>query len=50
MCGGEPAYARALGCGDLAAPLTRGDGMPTVIGHHDVKDTEYWLASPKRES
>jgi hypothetical protein len=23
--------------------------MPTVIGHHDVKDTEHWLASPKRE-
>ena len=23
--------------------------MPTVIGHHDVKDTERWLASPKRE-
>jgi hypothetical protein len=23
--------------------------MPTVIGHHDVKDVEHWLASPKRE-
>jgi len=23
--------------------------MPTVIGHHDVKDTNHWLASPKRE-
>jgi hypothetical protein len=23
--------------------------MPTVIGHHDVTDTEHWLASPKRE-
>ena len=23
--------------------------MPTVIGHHDVKDTRHWLASPKRE-
>jgi hypothetical protein len=23
--------------------------MPTVIGHHDVKDTEHWLASPRRE-
>ena len=23
--------------------------MPTVIGHHDVKDTEHWLASSKRE-
>jgi hypothetical protein len=23
--------------------------MPTVIGHHDVKDTKHWLASPKRQ-
>jgi hypothetical protein len=23
--------------------------MPTVIGHHDVKDSQHWLASPKRE-
>jgi hypothetical protein len=23
--------------------------VPTVMGHHDVKDTEHWLASPKRE-
>ncbi len=23
--------------------------MPTVIAHHDIKDTEHWLASPKRE-
>ena len=23
--------------------------MPTVIAHHDVKDTKHWLASPKRE-
>jgi hypothetical protein len=23
--------------------------MPTIIAHHDVKDTEHWLASPKRE-
>ena len=22
--------------------------MPTVIAHHDVNDTEHWLASPKR--
>jgi hypothetical protein len=22
--------------------------MPTVIGHHHVKDTDHWLASPKR--
>ena len=23
--------------------------MPTVIAHHDVQDTDHWLASPKRE-
>ena len=23
--------------------------MPTVIGHHNVKDTAHWLASSKRE-
>jgi hypothetical protein len=23
--------------------------MPTIIGHHDVKDTGHWLASSKRE-
>jgi hypothetical protein len=23
--------------------------MPTVIAHHDVKDANHWLASPKRE-
>ena len=23
--------------------------MPTVIGHHDVKDKDHWLASPKRK-
>ena len=23
--------------------------MPTIMGHHDVKDTKHWLASPKRE-
>jgi hypothetical protein len=23
--------------------------VPTVIAHHDVNDTEHWLASPKRE-
>ena len=23
--------------------------MPTVIAHHDVTDTDHWLASPKRE-
>ncbi|MCW2646633.1 MAG: hypothetical protein JWP07_2742 [Pseudonocardiales bacterium] len=23
--------------------------MPTIIGHHDVKDKDNWLASSKRE-
>ena len=23
--------------------------MPTVIAHHDVKDKNHWLASPRRE-
>jgi hypothetical protein len=23
--------------------------MPTVFGYHDVKDTDHWLASPRRE-
>ena len=23
--------------------------MPTIIGHHDVKDKDHWLASTKRE-
>jgi hypothetical protein len=23
--------------------------MPTVIGYHEVTDTDHWLASPKRE-
>jgi hypothetical protein len=23
--------------------------MPTVIGHHDVKDKDHWLGSSKRE-
>jgi hypothetical protein len=23
--------------------------MPTVIGHHDVKDKDRWLTSPRRE-
>ena len=23
--------------------------MPTVIGYHDVRDRDHWLASPKRE-
>ena len=23
--------------------------MPTILIHHDVDDTDHWLASPKRE-
>ena len=23
--------------------------MPTIFGYHDVKDTDHWLVSPKRE-
>ena len=23
--------------------------MPTIIGHHDVKDKDHWLSSPKRD-
>jgi hypothetical protein len=23
--------------------------MPTVVAHHDVKDQQHWLTSPKRE-
>jgi hypothetical protein len=29
--------------------INRRSSMPTVIGYHDVKDTDHWLASPKRE-
>lgn len=29
--------------------MTRGTVMPTIIGYHSVKDTDHWLASPKRE-
>jgi hypothetical protein len=23
--------------------------MPTIVGYHSVKDTDHWLASPRRE-
>lgn len=23
--------------------------MPTIFGYHDVKDTDHWLGSPRRE-
>jgi hypothetical protein len=41
-------YVPAPGA-ELAAPDPRRQLMPTVIAHHDVKDTDHWLASPKRE-
>jgi len=34
---------------DRRGQLDKGDTMPTIIGHHDVKDTKHWLASTKRE-
>jgi hypothetical protein len=34
---------------DFRAPDAEETSMPTVIGHHDVKDTDHWLASPRRE-
>ena len=30
-------------------PRRRGGTVPTVIAHHEVKDKDHWLASPKRE-
>jgi hypothetical protein len=33
----------------LVPMIDRRSWMPTVIGHHDVKDTDHWLASPRRE-
>jgi hypothetical protein len=24
--------------------------MPTIVAHHEVKDTKHWLASPQRDS
>jgi hypothetical protein len=23
--------------------------MPTIVAHHDIKDRDHWLASPKRK-
>jgi hypothetical protein len=23
--------------------------MPTIVAHHDIKDKDHWLASPKRK-
>jgi hypothetical protein len=40
---------RAPGLDAAAGTRPSGGTMPTVIGHHDVKDKDHWLASPKRE-
>jgi hypothetical protein len=41
---------RGFGSGATARPTSpKETAMPTVIGHHDVKDKDHWLASPKRE-
>ena len=47
---GRFAYYRAEPQGLTPVGLgRRGGAMPTLIGHHDVKDRDHWLASPKRE-
>jgi hypothetical protein len=33
----------------LAEPDDPRRAMPTVIAHHDVKDTDHWLASSRRD-
>jgi hypothetical protein len=35
--------------GLIVGSTTPGGTMPTIIGHHEVKDRDHWLASPKRE-
>lgn len=51
----EAAPDRRIGVGSaiqvpvVIDPSTKGVAIPTVIGHHDVKDRDHWLASPKRE-
>src|SRR5881394_2303894 len=34
---------------DRRGQFDKGETMPNIIGHHDVKDTKHWLASTKRE-
>src|SRR5580693_2240066 len=34
---------------DPGEQAQQGDAMPTVIAHHDGKDSQRWLASPRRE-
>src|SRR5258707_15455542 len=40
-----PSQSKPIG----AAQLDKGETMPTIIGHHDVKDAKHWLASPTRQ-
>jgi hypothetical protein len=42
-------YAPRTISAQMRRSAAQGAVMPTVIGHHDVKDTDHWLASPKRE-
>jgi hypothetical protein len=42
-------YAPRTTSAQLRGGPPSGVVMPTVIGHHDVKDKDHWLASPKRE-
>ena len=52
---GPPGYSRCprsdrrptRRAGDRAAQ--REGALPTIVAHHDVTDTDHWLASPKRE-
>lgn len=39
----------ASGSSPPSAQDPEGGAMPTIIGYHSVKDTDRWLASPKRE-
>jgi hypothetical protein len=42
-------YSSHTGPGGVAESMMQGGTMPTIIGHHDVRDKDHWLASPKRE-
>jgi hypothetical protein len=42
-------YGLAAGLGNAAPRNAEEAAMPTIMGHHDVKDRAHWLASPKRE-
>jgi hypothetical protein len=44
-----PQYATHTTAVADALEFRQGVVMPTVIAHHDVKDKDHWLASPKRE-